>query len=55
MKVEIDFTKKQLTILEPITIKELVGRFEGLDITNFKIVSKLNNEEEPFLYTYKQY
>ena len=41
MKVEIDFKKNEITILEPIKLKELQEKFTGIDFSEFTIVSKV--------------
>jgi hypothetical protein len=41
MNVNINFNKKEITILEPVTIKELMDRFKDLKLDEFKIVSEI--------------
>tara|TARA_R110000764_G_scaffold20407_4_gene52420 strand:- start:12924 stop:13079 length:156 start_codon:yes stop_codon:yes gene_type:complete len=48
MTVEIDFNKKEITIEKPTTIKELTTKFKGMDISEFKIVTKITSQ---FKYT----
>ena len=49
MKIEIDFVKQEIKLLEPVSIKEILKRFEQLDVADFKIVPT----EEKINYTLK--
>ena len=40
MKIEIDFNKKEIVLLEPTSLKDLNSRLGEIGVSDFKIVSK---------------